>query len=208
MSNRAVPVLVTHKQLQAAFPRIDAIYVPLLNETMAKFGITTHKRIAAFVAQSGHECANFMRFIENLNYSAEGLHRVFRKYFPTLAAAQPYHRNPQRIANKVYANRMGNGDTSSGDGWTYRGRGAIQLTGKSNYMAFAKDMGMTLSEAVRFLETPRGQIMSAGWFWNKNKLNAYADAGDIRGMTKRINGGEIGLAHRAKLYEKLLTVLR
>jgi putative chitinase len=209
MSRPAQPQVnhVSLQQLRAVFQKIDATYVPHLNETMAKYAITTKLRKANFLAQVGHECAKFMRFEENLNYSAQGLHTVFGKYFPTLASAQPYHRQPQKIANYVYANRMGNGSPATGDGWNYRGRGAIQLTGKNNYMAFATDMRMSLPEAVTFLSTPRGAILSAGWFWNRAVLNPLADAGNLRETTRRINGGYNGMEDRQALYNALLRVL-
>jgi putative chitinase len=132
---------------------------------------------------------------------------VFSKYFQTPTIAAQYARQQQKIANRVYANRMGNGDEASGDGWRYRGRGAIQLTGKNNYIGFAHDMGMSLEDAIAYLETPEGAIMSAGWFWNNNKLNAIADKNDVTAMTKAINGGTNGLDDRARLYKLALTVV-
>jgi putative chitinase len=207
MSNRPVPTLVTHAQLKAVFPHINAGLVPLLNEAMSRYSITSKLRIAAFLAQTGHECAHFTRFEENLNYSAKGLNATFKKYFPTVESAQAYHRQPEKIANRVYSNRMGNGDIASGDGWKFRGRGAIQLTGRDNYARFATDLGLTLSDAITLLSTPRGAIMSAGWFWSKGSFNALADVSNMREMTRRINGGFKGLEDRQRLYDAVLNVL-
>ena len=135
------------------------------------------------------------------------MNKIFKKYFPTLADAQPYHRQPEKIANKVYGGRMGNGPESSGDGYRYCGRGAIQLTGKDNYSQFAKSIGMDLDEVVNYLETLDGAIESACWFWKKNNLNALCDKDDIVTMTKRINGGTFGLDDRKKHYEHAKHVL-
>jgi putative chitinase len=172
-----------------------------LTEQFEKYEINTANRAAGFLAQCGHESAGFTVLKENLNYSADGLNKIFKKYFPTVADATPYARNPEKIANKVYANRMGNGPESSGDGYKFRGRGAIQLTGHDNYTQFAKSVGLTVDEAVADLETLDGAIESACWFWKKNGLNAICDKDDIVTMTKRINGGTIGLDDRKKHYE-------
>jgi putative chitinase len=171
-----------------------------LTEQFEKYEINTVNRAAGFLAQCGHESAGFTILQENLNYSAEGLNKIFKKYFPTLTEATPYARNPQKIANKVYGGRMGNGPESSGDGYKFRGRGAIQLTGRDNYTKFAKSVGLTLDEAVADLETLDGAIESACWFWKTNGLNAICDKDDIVLMTKRINGGTIGLDDRKKHY--------
>lgn len=178
-----------------------------LTESFDKYEITTVNRAAGFLAQCGHESAGFTVLKENLNYSAEGLNKIFKKYFPTLESAQPYARNPEKIANKVYANRMSNGPESSGDGYKFRGRGAIQLTGRDNYTQFANAVGMSLDEAVADLETLDGAIESACWFWKKNGLNAICDRDDIVTMTKKINGGTIGLEDRKKHYEHAKHVL-
>jgi len=153
-----------------------------------EYQINTPKRIAAFLAQCGHESGGFVFVTENLNYSASGLVRIFPKYFPDLATAKQYERNPQKIANRVYANRMGNGDEASNEGFKFRGRGILQLTGKDNYFWFGASLDLT------------------PWFWETNKLNALADAGDIKLMTKRINGGYIGLADREHHYEIALAM--
>ena len=176
-------------------------------QVLPKYEINTVNRVAAFLAQCGHESADFTTLKENLNYSAEGLSKVFPKRFPTVESAQPYNRNPEKIANKIYADRMGNGPEASGEGYKFRGRGAIQLTGKENYTKFANSIGKSLDEAVAYTETLAGAIESACWFWSVNKLNALADAKDIVGLTKRINGGTIGLEDRKKHFEHNLAVL-
>lgn len=204
---------ITVKQLDDMTPASGAStvqpFVAPLNKIMAKYGINTKHRVAAFLAQVAHESGEFTAVRENLNYSAEALRRVFRKYFPSDALAQAYARKPERIANRVYANRMGNGNEASGDGWKFRGRGLIQLTGKNNYTAFAKDNGMTLDEAVKYLETIEGAVESAAWFWYTNGLNALADQGPsaFTKVTQRINGGQNGAAHRLQLYNRALSVL-
>jgi putative chitinase len=172
---------------------------------MEHFQINTPQRIAMFLAQIGHESGGLKFVEENLNYRADRLPVVFPKYFRDVDPNQ-YGRNPEKIANRVYGNRMGNGPESSGDGWRYRGRGLIQLTGHDNYARFAQDMGMTVEDAVEYLKTPEGAAMSAGWFWGKNNLNVSADAGDIVANTKRINGGTIGLADRQAHYQEALHI--
>lgn len=182
-------------------------FIDPLNMTIQRFGIdANYVRAAAFIAQIGHESGglNFVR--ENLNYSKDGLLKIFPKYFTEQTAAQ-YARNPPAIASKVYGGRMGNGDESSQEGWKFSGRGLIQLTGKNNYTRFAADMGMSLDEAVEYLETTEGAAMSAGWFWDVSKLNSIADSGDFVLLTKRINGGTIGLADRQHHYDVALQLL-
>jgi len=174
----------------------------LLND----YDINTPKRIAAFMAQCHHESGGFVFVTENLNYKASGLIKVFPKYFD-MESAQKYEKQPQKIANRVYANRMGNGPESSGDGWKHRGRGAIQLTGKDNYTRFAAAIDKTVDETIAHLETLDGAIESACWFWKTNKLNVFCDKDDIVGMTKRINGGTIGLDDRREHYETAKKVL-
>jgi len=158
-------------------------------------------RLAGFLAQTAHESGGYTAIKENLNYSAKGLMGTFKKYFPTEDLAKQYERKPERIANRVYANRMKNGDESSGDGYRFCGRGLIQLTGRDNYTKFANDLGMSLEETVAYLETPNGAVSSAGWFWDNNKLNQYCDSGDFVTLTKRINGGTIGLEDRKHHFE-------
>jgi putative chitinase len=165
------------------------------------------KRAAAFLAQIAHESGGFNFVKENLNYSAKGLMGTFKKYFPTEAIAKQYERQPEKIANRVYANRMSNGDEASGDGYKFCGRGLIQLTGRANYTKFSQDLGISLDETVAYLETPEGAVSSAGWFWDQNNLNSYCDKDDFIGLTKRINGGTIGLEDRKHHYEIALKAL-
>lgn len=167
-----------------------------LNAACARFDISTGSRIAAFVAQLGHESAGFAVMAENLNYSAEGLRKVFGKYFPTMDMANAYARQPQKIASRVYGGRMGNGPEATGEGYKFRGRGYIQLTGKNNYIAFARFMEMTLDDVVHYLETKEGAAMSAGWYWAMNGLNALADQGKFKTITQKINGGLNGYEDR------------
>jgi putative chitinase len=177
-----------------------------LNKILPDYDITTPQRVAAFIAQSAHESGGFTALHENLNYRAVTLRKVFPKYFPTDEMAAQYAQQPERIANRVYGGRMGNGDEASGDGFRYCGRGLIQLTGKSNYQAFADSLQMPVEEVPAFLATFEGAIQSACWFWESNNLNQYADSGDILTMTKRINGGTIGLADRQAHYNHALQV--
>ena len=172
-----------------------------------EYQINTPKRVAAFLAQCGHESGGFVFVSENLNYSASGLMRVFPKYFPTLELAKQYERNPKKIASRVYANRMGNGDEASAEGFAYRGRGILQLTGKDNYFWFAASLDITPAEAAEYLETFEGAAQSACWFWETNKLNRFVDSGDFKGLTRAINGGYIGLADREHHYEIALAML-
>ena len=181
-----------------------------LIDVLPKYDITTPTRVAAFLAQCAHESNQFNVLKENLNYKWESLRRVFPKYFPTDELAKQYASKPNKqaaIANRVYANRMGNGPESSGDGWRYCGRGLIQLTGKNNYQAFADSIEMDISEVPDYLGTFEGAVQSACWFWDKNNLNEYADAGDIVTMTKRINGGTNGLEDRKHHYYNILDIL-
>ena len=165
-----------------------------------KYQINTDNRINMFLAQLAHESGNFVFRTENLNYSDTGLRTVFGKYF-TEATAKQYARKPEQIANIVYANRMGNKE--AGDGWKFRGRGYIQLTGKDNYTRFANSIGKSVDETIKYLETTEGCVESACWFWFVNNLNILADKCDMVACTKKINGGTNGLAHRTKMYELL-----
>ena len=177
-------------------------------DLLPKYQINTVNRIAMFIAQCGHESLNFKVLEENLNYGARGLNAVFPKYFQRAGRdAAMYHRNPAAIANVVYSDRMGNRGESSGDGWLHRGRGVIQLTGCDNYTAFANAIGMAKDDVIAHLETKSGALESACWFWNINNLNKYADGADVRGATKRINGGYNGLADRQHHYANALAVL-
>lgn len=197
---------VTLDILKSMFPTTPAAtlqtYVAPLNKTLQRFAITNPLRAAGFLAQTGHESAGLKFVRENLNYSTDALLRVFPRYFPTRTLAESYARQPTKIAARVYGGRMGNGPEETGEGWKFRGRGLIQLTGKNNYLAFANAMDMTLDEAVAYLETPEGACMGAGWFWHENGLNALADRGDVISMTKRINGGTNGLKDRQMLYAR------
>jgi putative chitinase len=172
--------------------------------------------MAAFIAQCAHESGGFMVLKENLNYKAPSLRKLFSKYFPTDELAQQYASKPNKqeaIANRIYASRMGNGDESSGDGFRFCGRGLIQLTGRSNYQAFADsievdDKPLAINDVPEYLATFEGAAQSACWFWETNRLNRFADADDIKGLTKAINGGYIGLEDRIHHYELAKDILR
>lgn len=194
--------------------REASAWVSTLNVQLPLYYINTPQRISAFLAQCGHESGGFNRLVENLNYSATGLFLTFKKYFPDLGIADQYAHNPEKIANKVYANRMGNNNELSGDGWKYRGRGPIQITGNNNYSVFAKAMfndeySAKVMDNPDLVATDKDiAIKSAIWYWNANNLNSLADVGDIKTMTKRINGGYIGLDERIALYNKILGILK
>jgi putative chitinase len=178
-----------------------------LNQVFVKYDINTSKRQAAFIGQCAHESNNFKVLEENLNYKPESLMRVWPSRFPDLPTAMKYAHDPIKIANKVYANRMGNGSEESGEGSKYHGRGLIQLTGKENYERCGEAIGVDLVGQPGLLVQPNYACMSAGWFWNKKGLNDLADAGDFETMTKRINGGLIGLDDRKAKIAKALSVL-
>ena len=165
-------------------------------------------RLAGFLAQTAHESGGYTAIKENLNYSAKGLRGTFGKYFPNDEIANQYAKKPERIANRVYGNRMSNGPEESGDGYRFCGRGLIQLTGRANYTKFAQDLNMSLEDTIAYLETPNGAVASAGWFWDNNKLNQYCDSGDFVTLTKRINGGTIGLEDRKHHYELAMHYLK
>ena len=198
----------TKEQLSSVIgnnPDLDGWY-EALSSVLPEYEIDSSQRVAAFIAQCTHESGGFKRIKENLNYKWESLRRVFPKYFPTDELAQEYAHKQEQIANRVYGSRMGNGDESSGDGFRYCGRGLIQLTGKNNYTKFSESIGIAVEEVPALLETFEGAVKSACWFWKTNNLNQYADAGDILTMTKRINGGTIGLEDRVKHYNHALEV--
>jgi putative chitinase len=178
-----------------------------LDQLLDDYEINTPLRVAHFVAQCAHESGNFVFIKENLNYKAASLRKVFPKYFPTDALAAEYANKGERIANRVYANRMGNGPEESGDGFRYCGRGLIQLTGKDNYTFFAGSLGIAVEEAAEYLATFEGAAQSACFFWEQNKLNRFADANDTKGLTRAINGGYIGLEDRIKHTEHALHIL-
>ena len=197
---------ITREQLQQIIPRNPYIdqWCSALNQLLPDYGIDTPQRVAAFLAQCAHESGNFVFLKENLNYRAASLRKIFPKYFPDDAIANQYASLPNKaeaIANRIYANRMGNGPEESGDGYRYCGRGLIQLTGRNNYESFADSIESTPEEVSAYLETFEGAVQSACWFWETNNLNQFADTDDIKTMTRRINGGFIGLEDRIKHYE-------
>lgn len=203
---------LTFQQLQQLLPKNPYLeyWHSSLVQLLPEYEINTAQRIAAFIAQCSHESAGFTALQENLNYRPQTLRKLFSKYFPTDALANQYCALPNKqeaIANRIYANRMGNGDESSGDGWKYRGRGLIQLTGKDNYTFFAGSLEISVEEAAEYMATFEGAVQSACWFWENNNINLFADTGDILNMTKRINGGTIGLEDRIKHYAHALHVL-
>jgi putative chitinase len=187
----------------------DAV-IAMIPDTAAKFQINTPLRLAHFLAQCGHESGGFRLTQENLNYSAKGLNGIFKKYFPTETSAASYARNPQKIANKVYGNRMGNGSEATGDGFKFRGRGYIQLTGKDNYTAFGKSIGEDMTANPDKVASTYA-LLSAAWFFSKNGLHRMADEGAsdavVTKITKRVNGGTIGLADRIKHFKEYYHLL-
>jgi putative chitinase len=188
-------------------PNLDHWYESLC-EILPDYDINTVQRVSAFLAQCAHESGGFRAIKENLNYKAESLCKVWPRYFPSIDVARQYAQQPEKIANRAYANRMGNGPEESGDGWKFCGRGLIQLTGKDNYSRYAASTEQTLDEASEHLTTFEGCVQSAAWFWEANNLNQYADSGDILTMTKRINGGTLGLEDRQKHYAHAIHVLQ
>jgi putative chitinase len=201
--------MITISQLKQLLPNNPYVenWHHALVQLLPDYDINTPKRIAAFIAQCSHESGGFRVLTENLNYKAAGLRRIFPKYFPTDELAKQYEKQPRKIANRVYANRMGNGDESSGDGFRYCGRGLIQLTGKSNYQNFADSLEMKVEDVPDYLATFEGAAQSACWFWETNNLNRFADTGDIVSLTKRINGGLNGLSDREHHYALALNNL-
>jgi putative chitinase len=196
-------------QLLPGNPYLDHWY-HALEQALPDYDINTPQRVAAFIAQCAHESGGFKALKENLNYKAVTLRKIFPKYFPDDATANYYASLPNKqeaIANKVYGGRMGNGPEASGDGFRYCGRGLIQLTGKNNYQNFADSIETPVEDIPEFLGTFEGAVQSACWFWESNNLNQWADKGDILTLTKRINGGTIGLEDRIKHYEHALHVV-
>jgi putative chitinase len=203
---------LTQSQLKQLLPKNPYIsqWYEALSQLLPDYNINTPQRIAAFIAQCSHESAGFTALKENLNYKPATLRKIFGKYFPDDQIANHYTSLPNKqeaIANRVYANRMGNDDEASGDGYRYCGRGLIQLTGKDNYSWFAASLSITVEEASEYLQTFEGAAQSACWFWETNNLNRWADTEDIVMLTKKINGGTIGLEDRIKHYEHALVVL-
>lgn len=180
-------------------------WLPALESAFQRFEINTPQRQAAFIGQCQHESGNFKTLQENLNYSAKGLAATWPSRFASEEAAQPFHRNPEKIANKVYSGRMGN--MNEGDGWRYRGRGLIQLTGKDNYRLASDALGVDFVADPDLVLTREYAALTAAWYWNKRSLNKEADAKDYTGMTKKINGGTIGLADRVAHIDTALNVL-
>ena len=192
---------------QLARLHIGAEWVDALNETFSRFNITTNNQKAMFIGQCSHECGNFRILEENLNYREATIMKLWPKRFPTQEIANAYDRNPKKIANMVYASRMGNRDESSGDGYRFRGRGCIQLTGHANYFHCGKALGVDFVANPDLVATPKYASLSAGWFWSTHNCNAPADALDFAKVTKIINGGLIGLADREKHVREALSVL-
>jgi putative chitinase len=205
--------LITVDQLRAMIPSNKEVeaWCDELNKALPKYDITTDKRIAGFISQCAHESMDFTAMSENLNYREETLNKVFPRYFgPGKRNAAEYAKNPEKIANYVYMDEFRTsklGNTQPGDGWRFRGRGLKQLTGRDNYTRFAKDYNMTAEEAAVWVETKEGALASALWFWNTNKLNSIADTGDVAALTKKINGGDIGLDDRKKRYARAIQAL-
>ena len=176
-----------------------------LNKILPDYDITTPQRVAAFLAQTAHESGGYNALHENLNYTAQSLCKVWPSHFNTSIADQ-YAHQPEKIANRAYAGRMGNGDEASGDGWNFCGRGLLQVTGRVNYQAFADSVQMNINDVPAFLQTFEGAVQSACWFWENNNLNSYADSGDFVTMTKKINGGTLGLDDRQHRYLQAMQV--
>lgn len=196
------------KKLEAAIPPAVVGQIP---EVMEKFAVNTPLRLAHFLSQCAHESWNFTAVRENLNYSVESLQKVFKKYFPTPELAQQYARQAEKIGNRVYANRMGNGPEESGEGYRYRGRGYIQLTGKVNYISFDKVVPENIVENPDLVAS-KYPMLSAAWFWNSRNLNKVADQGStpqvVEQVTKVINGGTNGLDDRLKQFNKFYSLLK
>jgi putative chitinase len=198
--------MVNANQLQRL--KIGPEWVDPLNETFERFGIVSARQQAGFIGQCGHECGNFKVLEENLNYRAATLMKLWPKRFPTQEIANAYEKNPKKIANMVYSNRMGNRDESSGDGYRFRGRGCIQLTGHANYFHASKALGVDFVMDPDLVGTPKYAALTAGWFWSTHKCNELAEVQDWIGLTKKINGGTIGLADRIKHINEAHDVLQ
>ena len=198
---------ITAQQLLQILPnagQVAGVFVPVLNTAMSRYHIVGAKRMAAFIAQVGHESGQLMRLVENLNYSIDALRKTWPSRFD-VDLASAVARKPEQIANIAYGSRMGN--TAPGDGWKYRGRGLIQITGKNNYRACGEALGLDLIAQPELLEKPQHACMSAAWFWATNGLNTLVDAGKFEAITRRINGGHNGAAGRQALYNRALKVL-
>jgi len=197
--------MVNAEQLQKL--HIGAEWVDALNETFTRFNLTSNNQKAMFIGQCSHECGNFRTLEENLNYRAETLMKLWPKRFPSLEFAKQYEKNPKKIANSVYASRMGNRDEASGDGYRFRGRGALQCTGHSTYFHAGKALGVDFVMQPDLVATPKYAALTAGWFWDTHKLNPPSDTLDYTKVTKIINGGTIGLDDRIKHVQQALAVL-
>lgn len=198
--------MITEQHLAAAGVKNPGEWLAAIQSACDEFQINTPKQVAAFIAQTAHESAGYTRLTESLNYSAEALMRVWPKRFPTKTVADAFARKPELIANQVYSSRMGNGPVQSGDGWKFIGRGLKQLTGKDNYTRCGNALGFNLVESPELLLLHVGAARSAGWFWSVNGCAALADAGQFEQLTKRINGGLIGLADRKARYDRVLAI--
>lgn len=203
---------MTKSQFTQMIPRVKEPneWYDLIVEYFAKYEINTNERIAGFMAQAGHESNDFNTLVENMNYSWTSLRKTFPRYFPTDAMAKQYERKPEMIANRVYddalrVNKIGN--TQKGDGWRFIGRGIFQVSGRWNYTDFGKTVGMTAEQAAEYCKTKRGAVESACWFWKTRNAAAYADRRDITGMSKAINGGDIGLGDRKFRWDRALKIL-
>lgn len=183
-----------------------APWVEPVKAACVRFEINTVRRVAAFIAQIAHE-SGFQARSENLNYRAERLCEVWPNRFPNIGVASQYAHNPERLANKVYGGRMGNGDEASGDGWRFRGVGPLQVTGRANMTAFAAAIGKSVDDALAYAQTLEGGIMAAAWFWEDNDINRLADTPGVGDETRRINGGENGLADRTARFNELVAAL-
>lgn len=184
---------------------LDPPWSDILFNVLPKYGIDSQLRFAAFIAQAGHETAGFTKLEENLNYSsADRIITVFGKRAGD--DVESLVRNPEKLANLVYADRMGNGSVDSGDGWLFRGRGCFHLTGRANYQAFADKLKISIHDAIKFVSSETGAVESACWFWDKHELNDLADNGDMLGITRVINGGFNGIDHRMTIYNRVLTL--
>ena len=201
--------MLTKDQLDKIIPKNPYLdhWFKVLDQALPDYEINMPQRIAAFLAQCAHESGGFTAIQENLNYKAESLVRVWPKYFPNMEIANQYAHNQEKIANRAYANRMGNGPEESGDGWAHCGRGLIQLTGRANYQAFADSIQISIDDATEYLKTFEGCVQSACWFWENNNLNKWADEGNIEKMTRIINGGVLGLDDRTARYHHALQIL-
>jgi putative chitinase len=203
--------LIDVKLLQIAAPSTSATelagWVDQIKNACKKYNIDTVREVACFLAQSSHESGGFTRLTENLNYSAKRLTQVWPKRFPTLAIANQYAKNPQKLANNVYANRMGNGAPATGDGYRFRGQGLFQLTGRSNYTAFAKSIGMTVEKASEYIGTREGAAMSAAWYFDENGLDRLAATPGVEDETRAINGGLNGFPERKKHFDAIVKEL-